>query len=425
MAKEDYTSRRQVLGSGGALLMASALHDRSLAATRPAHRNGTLLAGEFTVAAAIPTPDFYIHDPGMALLPSGHLFVAAPIRRRHEAELPEGGPSPQATSIMLSRSEDRGATWKQLPPLPVYRDATPFVHRGALHLLIPHYAEEKILLMRSDDEGQTWTSPATVIERRLWNCQTAMATREGRLYWAFTTYPGGNALVGASADLDGDLLNAKSWRVSTGCDLPAVPTSMKMGSINERPTKWHRPWSADTWLEPNVIKVNGRLRVLSRVVTGDFSTVGLAAVCELDDSRGDLRMNFCQFHPLPGGQCKFFILHDDRSKLFWMLSNIPTDSQDLYNRKKELIESGFVAGPGNERRILVLHYGRDGLNWFPAGVVAMWPSPLQAFMYPSAAIDGNDIVFISRTSQQAPNQHDADIVTFHRIQNFRSLAVEL
>jgi len=128
---------------------------------------------------------------------------------------------------------------------------------------------------------------------------------------------------------------------------------------------------------------------------------------------------------LPGGQCKFFILYDDRSKLFWMLSNIPTDSQDLYNRKKELIESGFVAGPGNERRILVLHYGRDGLNWFPAGVVALWSSPLQAFMYPSAAIDGDDLVFISRTSRYAPNQHDADLATFHRIQDFRSLAVDL
>ena len=86
---------------------------------------------------------------------------------------------------------------------------------------------------------------------------------------------------------------------------------------------------------------------------------------------------------------------------------------------------GFVAGPGNERRILALHYSLDALNWFPAGVVAIWPSPLQAFMYPSAAIVGDDLAFISRTSQSAPNQHDADVVTFHRIERFRSLAVDL
>ena len=55
----------------------------------------------------------------------------------------------------------------------------------------------------------------------------------------------------------------------------------------------------------------------------------------------------------------------------------------------------------------------------------MWPSPIQAFMYPSAAIDGNDIAFISRTSSEAQNQHDADIVTFHRIRDFRALAMDI
>ena len=46
-------------------------------------------------------------------------------------------------------------------------------------------------------------------------------------------------------------------------------------------------------------------------------------------------------------------------------------------------------------------------------------------MYPSAVVHGDDLLFISRTSREAQNQHDADLVTFHRITKFRSLAMDL
>ena len=46
-------------------------------------------------------------------------------------------------------------------------------------------------------------------------------------------------------------------------------------------------------------------------------------------------------------------------------------------------------------------------------------------MYPSAAIDGPDLVILSRTSRDAENQHDADLCTIHRIPNFRTLAMNL
>ena len=108
-----------------------------------------------------------------------------------------------------------------------------------------------------------------------------------------------------------------------------------------------------------------------------------------------------------------------------MLSNMPTDSQGFFVDRQRMLDVGAHGGPGNERRILMLYYSRDALNWFTAGCAAMLPSPIQAFMYPSGAIDGNDIVFISRSSIEAQNQHDADVVTFHRIKNFRSLAMDL
>ena len=46
-------------------------------------------------------------------------------------------------------------------------------------------------------------------------------------------------------------------------------------------------------------------------------------------------------------------------------------------------------------------------------------------MYARPVIDGDDLAIIARSSIHAPNQHDADYATFHRVKNFRSLALKL
>ena len=79
----------------------------------------------------------------------------------------------------------------------------------------------------------------------------------------------------------------------------------------------------------------------------------------------------------------------------------------------------------NQFMRLFLFYSRDALNWFPAGCVAKMPGLSQSFMYPGAAVDGDGIALISRTSQNGRNQHDADLCTFHRIRDFRTLAMDL
>jgi hypothetical protein len=67
----------------------------------------------------------------------------------------------------------------------------------------------------------------------------------------------------------------------------------------------------------------------------------------------------------------------------------------------------------------------DALNWFQAGCVAHAAKASQSFMYARPVIDGDDLAIISRSSIQAPSQHDADHATFHRVRDFRSLAMNL
>jgi hypothetical protein len=55
----------------------------------------------------------------------------------------------------------------------------------------------------------------------------------------------------------------------------------------------------------------------------------------------------------------------------------------------------------------------------------MSANPLQSFHYAAPLIDGDDLLIISRTSRDANNQHDSDLVTFHRVADFRRLALDL
>ena len=57
-----------------------------------------------------------------------------------------------------------------------------------------------------------------------------------------------------------------------------------------------------------------------------------------------------------------------------------------------------------------------------AGKADAWA---QSFMYPVLVIDGDDLLVIARTARHSGNFHDVDLATFHRIRDFRNLAVDL
>lgn len=354
------------------------------------------LAQNYTIAAEVPDHvGYFIHDPGIARLPSGHFLVAAPCWRR--------GVGPD--HLMMARSGDGGRSWQRLPDLPL-AEGTPFVVGSELYMFTQPRQHEDVYFMRSDDEGETWSDPAKVLEGAFWNCQTNMVVREDQLYWVLDQKH--KATVAVAADLSKDLLDPGAWRVSQV--IPATQTAVQFRTAHDQ----HQPDRFDDWnLEGNVMDVNGRLRVVCRVNpkhTG--ATPGIAAVFDLEDDGAELNLQFDQHYPWPGGQSKFCIVHDELTRLFWMTCNI------ISSAEPQMLDGG----PNGERRFLMLYCGMDGLNWLPVGCVAMAPCSSQSFMYPSMAVDGDDLAILSRSGRNSGNFHDADLATFHRVQNFRELA---
>jgi hypothetical protein len=399
------------------------------------------LAQGYSVAARIPSDGnyYYMHDPGMTMLPSGRLLVAAPCWTR-----PGLGQDANKFQTFVVRSDDGGKTWTSLPTLP-YSDAAPFVFRGKTYMFVQATQFDGLTLVRSDDEGQTWSAPLALTSCRptvaglqplgvgadatcsFWNVCTPMVEDGGQLLWPLNSrgFTGGAVVI--AADTSKDLMDAATWTMSreAGHPHPQTPAELVRRLNTKTPDGGSAPYP-DWWLEPNIVSVKGRLRVLLRTILDDQASSSLVMVCDLTRSAAGLELAFVQFSAMPGAQNKFFILPDPQTGMFWCLSNLVADSQELVYDWNAIRAGGhFLGHGGNDRRFLALSYSVDALNWFPAGMIAWTANPHQSFMYPCAVIDGDDIALISRTSVNGGTQHDADMVTFHRVRNFRALAMDL
>ncbi len=252
--------------------------------------------------------------------------------------------------------------------------------------------------------------PSLLREGKVYATSTGWTIVGDNFYWAaddMNNSTSDRAVFAFSCDLRKNPLDPRSWRFSNSVRHPGVPQLIGRGEHN-----------GGKWMEPNVVNSNGSLLVLVRVRVSSADTdgvvPGLGAVCDLLDENGSLHLSFSHYYPIPGAQNHFHIIRDDVSGLFWMTSNQVTGEA-----------TGCFRGWGKERRFLMLHYSRNALDWFGAGVLAMWARENQAFNYCTPLIDGDDLVFASRTAENAPNQHDNDSVTFHRLPTFRKTAVNL
>ncbi len=379
------------------------------------------LAQGFAVALQVPDHTrFFFHDPNMGRLDDGTLFIAAP-------QWPRDRDQPDYL-LRITRSRDGGQTWEELPGLP-YQEGIPFVLDNQLLMFVQEKSHRDVQIVASDDDGATWTDPVTVIEGPLWNISTARLVRSDSVFWAMDydmpkrMYSG---KVMIRLDRGQSALDPQAWSLSNIVDPPELPDLLTRGlyphgNTPDLTTSWSNKL---VLLEPNTVDVNGRIRVFTRAIIDEYATAHMAAVYDYDEEANEL--TFTQLAAWPGAQCKFFVVPDEERAMYWMLSNLVTNSQDLLGWGSRMRETGYHGGPGNERRWLFLHYSIDCLNWFPAGCVACWPNePKRSFMYPSAVVDGEDLVVLSRTSRDSGDQHDADLCTIHRVESFRDLAMDL
>ena len=91
-------------------------------------------------------------------------------------------------------------------------------------------------------------------------------------------------------------------------------------------------------------------------------------------------------------------------------------------RRIEHLDSERYNIPCDERDRLVLHFSKNMVDWVFAGLVCKGDSPKQSRHYASMDIDGDDLIIASRSGDSECNDaHNGNIITFHRVKNFRNL----
>lgn len=326
----------------------------------------------------------------------------------------------------IYRSEDHGGTWQWLNHLEGIFWGSLFEHHGHIYLLGTNRRFGNITIRRSSDGGFTWTVPNDTKTGILFpggqgtqapnfHCSAVPVLHAaGRIWKAYEDMTphvwgkGFQALV-ASAPDDADLLNAASWTLSNSLPFDPIWAHTAFG-------KFDNPG----WLEGNMVaSPSGEILNILRFYWEPHLDMS-AHIRVSPDGKCIAFDPASGFVPLPGGHSKFCIRQDMQSGLYFAISN---------NLAKDR--------PTNRNR-LCLNATRDLKTWTELAVLIeddQGFSPAQSkartgFQYVDWRIDGDDIIYISRTSYQAEwhdpedinsQAHNSNRITFHRIPDFRRL----
>jgi hypothetical protein len=200
-----------------------------------------------------------------------------------------------------------------------------------------------------------------------------------------------------------------------------------------------RPMNPIGWLESNVVQLidpdhvwhdpEGKtFHLFMRAHTGMTGYACIAKVVEQGDKPGTGPMTTMLetapsgkkmlYVPMSGGQMKFHVLYDEKTRLYWLLSTQATDSMTKPSR----LGSDRYNLANNQRRRLALHFSKNMVDWCFASLVASGPVEKASRHYAGMVIDGDDLAILSRSGdERAKNPHDGNLITFHRIASFREL----
>ena len=346
----------------------------------------------------------FIGSPSICILPDGSYLAS------HDHFGPGSAEYQQAITSVF-RSMDKGKSWKKISEINGQFWSNLFVHRDTVYIMGTWKHHGNLIIRRSGDSGKTWSEPADSLTGLLsrgeyHTAPMPMVIHKGRIWRAvenaksFTTDWGRrySAMV-ISAPVNADLLKSGSWTLSNQME---YDSSYLEGNFRG-------------WLEGNaVVTPDGNIVNILRVATKEKGRDMAAIVRISEDGEKAAFDPSSGFFDFIGGARKFTIRFDEKTDRYWTICS--------------MIGQGFKdMDAGSVRNTLVIKSSMDLRNWTVHTVLLNHPDVKKhGFQYVDWQFDGKDIIYLSRTAYDdesggANNYHDANYLTFHRINNFRKL----
>lgn len=348
----------------------------------------------------------YIGSPGIVVLPDGTYLA------KHD----EFGPgSTQLTRAITQvyRSSNQGRSWEHLARVENLFWATIFYHDQAVYLMgtSAGHRHGQGLIRKSTDGGRTWTeardenSGLLFPDRSYRTAPMPVVIHDGRIWRAMEDEKGGTQWGRSfrafmmSAPVEADLLQASSWTSSNALGHDREYLGGNFGG----------------WLEGNaVVDPEGQMVIVPRV---DFRVTlpERSAIIRISsDGRTATFDPEHDFIELPGGCKKFVVRWDPVSRRYWTLSN-------------PVLPAHVGGNVERTRNAVALLSSPDLREWKARAVVLYHPNvESHGFQYLDWLMEDEDMIIVSRTASDdglggADNQHNANFLTFHRLENFRHL----
>lgn len=345
----------------------------------------------------------YLCSPCIVRTKTGRLLVSMDVY----------GPSTPQNLSFLYKSDDDGKTWQYLCDLLPCFWGKLFLHQDRVYLLSTTAEYGELQIGYSDDDGETWHKPVTLFpgsgqrnQKGMHQAPNPVIHYEGRI-WTAVDYGswerGGHESAIVSVAEDCDLMDPGNWTCSD-----FLPYNRNWpGALA------HSRWGGhegNAVVGPDGEIYNFIRYQISNVFDGHVDdsviTNGKAFMMKLDKHNPEKQLVFDRFVDFNGGMSKFDIRFDEKSGKYISLVNKIVDNTT----------------PG-ARNLLSLSVSSDLVNWtitkdlIDATEYSSWDV---AFQYVSFIIDGDDILYASRTAFNGARRfHDSNYITFHRLENFR------
>ena len=409
------------MGFRGLGILLAAVTASVLASCRTGGKDSHVVASEVVIAES-PAPDsVFLYTPGIVEGFDGRFVVSVdyggPGTSVLDGPRSDFGDYKSGNQIRVLLSDDNGKTWRETSArIPMMHEI--LFKAGKSLYMIGHSG--RLLITRSDDNGETWSDPSVLCPEPRWHQScTPVDIHDGKVTlvyekWVSDGHPWpGVGPVLMQAKVDDDLTEASSWKFS---DLYNPDEDMEASRPSGIPLT--DPGKAGI-LETNVIRVydeknpfydpSGKSVLLMMRASVGLPDIGvmMRGVEKPDGSLAVEKLTKngreMYFAHIPGADLKFYVVYDPESRLYWLLHS-------------------QMDGRMNYRRRLALSYSPDLLKWTFAGLVAVGPADNAARHYASMIIHGDDLLIVSRSGdERARNSHDGNLVTFHRVKDFRSL----